>query len=757
MSRIPGAQPPIESTPVCQTTPSTTSAGWTAINRITDMSLRKLGPIRALRTLLRMNQADGFDCPGCAWPDPVGHRTPFEFCENGAKAITEEASPERCGPAFFAKHTISELLTWSDYELSQAGRLTSPMIRKGDTYEAITWEQAFATIADELNGLDDPNEAIFYTSGRTSNEAAFLYQLFVRRFGTNNLPDCSNLCHESSGKGLGASVGSGKGSVTLEDFPKADLIFVIGQNPATNHPRMLTTLAEAHRAGSRIVTVNPIKEAGLTSFQHPQELSALLGKKTKITDTWVPVRINGDVAFLQGVAKGVFELEDAKPGAVLDHNFIEQYCHGFDEYAAGIRAADWAELEASSGISKSQMQELAHAYVASNGTIICWAMGITQHENAVANVREIVNLLLLRGDVGKPGAGPCPVRGHSNVQGDRTMGIWEAPPQAFLDNLGKRFGFTPPTEHGVAAVEAIDAMLDGRGKVFFAMGGNFLSASPDTEATARALENTQMTVQVSTKLNRSHLITGKKAIILPCLGRTEEHIEATGPQFVTVENSQGFVHASHGRLTPASQLLKSEVRIVAELAEATFGTEWEWTRWASNHDLIRDHIQKVIPGFDDYNLRVRAGGFLLRHPNRHREFPTATGKANFAVNTVPDTSLPAGKLHMMTVRSHDQYNTTIYGHDDRYRGVSGNRRIVLMNPTDMADRELEPGDKVSITSFWKDGERKIEDFRAVPFDLPVGNCCTYFPEANPLVPRGQVAELSLTPASKSVVVEVGRS
>ncbi|HWS54449.1 MAG TPA: FdhF/YdeP family oxidoreductase, partial [Pyrinomonadaceae bacterium] len=721
--------------------------------------VREAGLVRGTRTLLRVNQKDGFDCPGCAWPDPDGERAHAEFCENGAKAVAEEATTKRVTPDFFREWSVADLSLKSDYWLGKQGRLTHPMIlRRGAThYEPVGWDEAFKVVAAELNALGSPDEAAFYTSGRTSNEAAFLYQLFVRQFGTNNLPDCSNMCHESSGRGLTETIGVGKGTVTLRDFQLADAVFIIGQNPGTNHPRMLSTLREAKRRGCRVVHVNPLPEAGLGRFRHPQHPLDLVGGGTDLTDLFLQVRVNGDVALLKGIMKEVLEEEDRRPGEVLDWNFIREKSAGFDEFARALRGANWDELVEESGVGRDGMRAAADIFIKSERTIVCWAMGLTQHKNAVANIQEIVNLLLLRGQIGKPGAGACPVRGHSNVQGDRTMGIWERPADSFLDALAREFNFEPPRRHGLDTVETIKAMRDGRVKVFFAVGGNFLSATPDTEFTAAALRRCRLTAQVSTKLNRAHLVTGEQALILPCLGRTETDAQKSGEQFVSVENSMGVVHSSRGSLPPASEHLLSEPAVVTRLARATLGgrggVRWEWL--VEDYDRVRELIARTIPGFEDYNRRVRRpGGFYLPNAAREGVFQTSTGKANFTVHDLPRLRLEPGQLLMMTVRSHDQFNTTIYGLDDRYRGVRNERRVVFLNPEDAAEQGLSAGQVVDLVSHFEGETRRARRFLVVPYPIPRRCAATYFPEANALVPVRSVADKSNTPASKSVVITV---
>jgi molybdopterin-dependent oxidoreductase alpha subunit len=709
-----------------------------------------------------LNQYGGVDCPSCAWPDPDEHRTAAEFCENGAKAVAWEADSRRITRDFWAEHTIEELGKQSDYEHGQHGRLTEPVVKRPGSkcYEAITWDAAFALIAQELNSLDTPDAAAFYTSGRTSNEAAFLYQLFVRQFGTNNLPDCSNMCHESSSVALPATIGIGKGTVKLDDFAKAEVILILGQNPGTNHPRMLTALQKAKRAGATIVAINPLKEAGLLGFANPQEVRGMLGFATPLADHFLQVKIGGDQALLQGVLKHMLALEAAKPGHVVDRAFVESRTDGFAEMAANITAVAWETITEGSGIRRAEIEKLAELLASKSKIIACWAMGLTQHKHAVATIQELVNVLLVRGSLGKPGAGVCPVRGHSNVQGDRTMGINENAPKSFLDPLSKVFDFTPPPKPGHNVVDAIEAMHAGHLKVFFAMGGNFLSATPDTNFTASALRKTNLTVHVSIKLNRSHLVTGQTALILPCLGRTERDAQASGEQFVTTENSMGVIQRSQGSLAPASESLKSEVAIVAGLAKAVLGAKSQvpWDELTANYDRIREKIEAVVPGFENYNERAKKpGGFYLPNKPRDGEYPTATGKARFTANPLERFTLEPGELVMMSVRTHDQFNTTVYGLDDRYRGIHHERRVILMNPADIRERGLKPGDCVDLTSHFRGEIRNAARFIIVEYDIPPRCCATYFPETNVLVPIGSVADKSHTPTSKYVVIRVKKS
>jgi len=743
--------------------PKTSAVGIPAIRRAMQYSVSEMGVTRGAKTLHRLNQTDGFDCPSCAWPDPkAGDRSFAEFCENGAKATAWEATRDRVDREFFATHSVSELREQDSHTLEHHGRLTEPMYLApgADHYTPITWDDAFAVIADRLRELPSPHRAAFYTSGRASNEAAFVYQLLARRLGTNNLPDCSNMCHESSGTALNETIGVGKGTVDLEDITEhAELIVIVGQNPGTNHPRMLTALEQAKRRGARIVSANPLPEAGLINFKNPQRVRGLIGPGTKISDRSLPVRVNGDLAMFAGVNKALLAREDAAPGTIFDHGFIETYCDGFDEACRAWRGLEWSDLECQSGLTRQEIEDFASDVVAAKSVIVCWAMGITQHRNAVATIREIVNFLLLRGNIGRPGAGPSPIRGHSNVQGDRTMGIWEKMPDAFLDKLRDEFGFEPPRDHGFDTVNTIRAMRDGRIDVFFALGGNFVAATPDTAVTEAAMRNCALTVHVATKLNRSHLCHGREALLLPCLSRTERDRQVSGDQFVSVEDSMSIVHSSQGRLAPGSELLRSEVAIVTGVARELFGEDLGWSEMANDYGVIRRHIEHVVDGFDDYEARVREpGGFTLpRGPHDSRTFATATGKARFTVNEPDAVTVPDGHLVLQTLRSHDQFNTTVYGLDDRYRGIKGGRRVVFVNAEDLAARGLVDGDLVDLVSVWSDGERHAKGFRAVAYETPRGCAATYFPEANVLVPLDSTALGSNTPTSKSLIVRIERS
>jgi molybdopterin-dependent oxidoreductase alpha subunit len=754
-------QPPTRYTGIRLTTPKDTAGGIEAVVSSMKHVFGEVGVLDGTRTMLKLNQFHGFDCPGCAWPDPDEDRSTVEFCENGAKAVAEEATVARADKEFFSKYTISQLSAMSDYELGKSGRIDRPyrLVPGNNHYRPVSWEQAFGDIGSTLNRLDSPDEAVFYTSGRTSNEAAFLYQLFVRQFGTNNLPDCSNMCHESSGAGLTETLGIGKGSVILDDFYKAEVIVIMGQNPGTNHPRMLTALQKAKKNGAKIITINPLKETGLVKFRHPQHPVDLLGKATTLTDIFLQIKINADVPLLKALMKLLLLRDEESGGKVLDHSFIEKETTGFGEFIRDLRTYDLEELIEATGIPRKMVTEAADLLASKERIIICWAMGLTQHRNAVDNVREIVNLLLMKGSIGKPGAGTCPVRGHSNVQGDRTVGIWERLNPAFGDALEREFKFKPPRKEGYDTVNAIQAMKQGKVKVFMAMGGNFLSAAPDTEVTAMGLMKCDMTVHISTKLNRSHLTHGRISYILPCLGRTELDVQKNEPQFVTVENSTGVVHQSRGGKSPVSKHLLSEPKIVAELAKATLHkrTLTDWDYLVEHYDHIRDAIEKTIPGFEIYNQRVRkSGGFYLPNGARERKFHTTTGKANFSINALPDYHLREKEYLMMTIRSHDQYNTTIYGLDDRYRGIYNERRVVMMNLADMEAGGFQALEKVDLFSNYDGIERMVEGFLVVPYDIPTKCVATYFPEANPLIPHTQIARTSNTPISKSVVIQIRR-
>ncbi|MGW8726505.1 FdhF/YdeP family oxidoreductase [Streptomyces sp. NPDC055808] len=756
MASKPPTGDPVQDAPQVEA-PKHAAAGLPAIGHTLLMAQQQMGLRRTARTLLKVNQKDGFDCPGCAWPEGEKRHT-AEFCENGAKAVAEEATLRRVTPDFFAAHPLADLAARSGYWLGQQGRITQPMYlpEGADRYEAVTWERAFEIIAEELTALDSPDEALFYTSGRTSNEAAFLLQLFAREFGTNNLPDCSNMCHESSGSALNETLGVGKGSVSLEDLHQADLIVVAGQNPGTNHPRMLSALEKAKSAGAKIISVNPLPEAGLEKFKNPQTPQGMI-KGAALTDLFLQIRIGGDQALFRLLNKLIVETEGA-----VDELFVREHTHGFEEFRAAAEEADWEATLKATGLTRPEIERALSMVLDSKRTIVCWAMGLTQHKHSVPTIREVVNFLLLRGNIGRPGAGVCPVRGHSNVQGDRTMGIFERPAPAFLDALEKEFGFAPPRHHGYDVVRSIEALRDGRAKVFFAMGGNFVAATPDTDVTEAAMRRALLTVHVSTKLNRSHAVTGRRALILPTLGRTDKDVQKGGRQFVTVEDSMGMVHASRGNLTPAGPLLLSEPAIVVRMARATLGARSaiDWAEFERDYATVRDRIARVVPGFEDFNAKVaRPGGFQLPHaPRDERRFPTATGKANFTAAPVEVPEVPEGRLLLQTLRSHDQYNTTIYGLDDRYRGIKGGRRVVLVNPEDARQLGLADGSYTDLVSEWRDGvERRAPGFRVVHYPTARGCAAAYYPETNVLVPLGSTADVSNTPASKSVVVRFERA
>ena len=722
---LPEAEPPRKLESLQRSAPKDKAVGTKAVTNSLKHVNRQAGANRGAKAIYRLNQKGGFDCPSCAWPDPDGDRSSFEFCENGAKAIATETTKKKIGPDFFAKYSIVELAEQTDFWLNDAGRITEPMVlEKGAThYTPITWDAAAELIAEELKACDSPDEGIFYTSGRASNEAAFLYQLFVRQFGTNNLPDCSNMCHESSGLALTQTIGIGKGTVTLEDIEATNCLLVIGQNPGTNHPRMLTSMEHTVLNGGKIVSVNPLLETGLRAFSHPQKLKGILGGATQLASLHLPVRLNGDLPFLKGMLKCVFEAEAKAPGTVVDHDFIRDYTLGYEACVSENGAVSWEDVTTQSGLSEAEIRKAADIFIHAKEAITCWAMGLTQHRNAVETIRELVNLHLITGKIGRSGSGLCPVRGHSNVQGDRTMGIWEKMPEDFLAKLESVFGFEAPRKHGYDTVEAIEAMHAGKGRVFIGLGGNFLSASPDTHYTAAAMRRCKLTAHISTKLNRGHLVTGERALILPCLGRTEADIRKTGAQFVTVENSMGVVHSSEGRLEPASLKLLSETAIICRIAKATLSgqTQVPWQLFEDNYDHIRNHIEEVVPGFDNFNKKARKpGGFYLPNAVKERVFHTSSGKAEITINKLNPIQLEAEQLLLQTFRSHDQFNTTIYGTNDRYRGIKNERRVVFMNSDDMKDRGIVAEQPVDITSHFEGETRTAELFLAIPYDTPKG-------------------------------------
>jgi molybdopterin-dependent oxidoreductase alpha subunit len=760
------ALPPVDLKGTKQRRRVKVAAGFKALEEVAEYGISQSGIVNTIRTGRTLNQKKGFDCQSCAWPNPDDKRSIAEFCENGFKAVAYEATGRRLTREFFREHSVQGLLSRSDHWLGEQGRLVEPMaLRAGSThYEPVSWGAAFEMIAAELKALKSPDEALFYTSGRTSNEAAFLYQLFVRAYGTNNLPDCSNMCHESTSVALPPMIGIGKACVKLSDFDLADAIFVIGQNPGTNHPRMLTPLQSAKERGCRIVAVNPMPETGSIRFKNPQDLlhplripRFVFGRGTQMSDLWLPVRINGDMAFLQGMMKEMLEEEDRRPGTVFDHDFIREYTTGYDELVAQLRLAAWEEIVEDSGLDRGQIRAAAQIAMGAHRIIVCWCMGLTQHKNAVAGIQDIINFLLLRGNIGRPGSGPCPVRGHSNVQGDRTMGIWDKPKGEFLDKLGREFAFEPPREHGFDMVEGIKAMHDGRAHVLFALGGNVLSAPSDTRFTGEALRKCRLTAHVSIKLNRAHLVTGRTALILPCLGRTEIDRQASGEQFMTVEDTMGVIGSTRGNLEPVSGDLLSEPAIVAGVAKAVLGPgkPIPWDDYVANYDLIRDKIEAVIPGFPAFNERIRVGTFYLPNPPRdERKFPTPSKKAVFIPHKLSRARLEPGQYMMMTIRSHDQFNTSIYGLDDRYRGIYNGRRVIFMNEDDVREAGLVQGQLVDLTSHFQGEERRIEQFMVAPYPLPRRCTATYYPETNALIPIGSVAEESNTPTSKSVAITI---
>src|SRR5262245_9239729 len=762
---IPVPPPALTGEPIAIGDRSRYAAGAPAVVDAMSFAYQNMGPRKAVRLLKQLNQTDGFDCPGCAWPDPdAADRSRAEFCENGAKASSEENTRKCIDRAFFRQNSVAELSRRSDYWLAKQGRIAHPMVlRAGAThYEPITWDDAFALIAEKLNALSSPNEASFYTSGRTSNETAFLFQLFARQFGTNNLPDCSNMCHESSGTALTDSIGIGKGTATLDDVHNAGLLIDLGHNPGTCHPRMLTALEIMKRNGGKMIAINPLPETGLMRFQHPQHpLRVLTRRTTQLADLYLPVRINGDIAVLQGIMKELLAAEDARPGAAFDHDFIREHTICFDVYVDHLRSADWDVIVEESGISREQIKEAARMVRRTDRLVVAWAMGLTQHRNAVSTIQECMNLLLLKGAIGRPGAGALPVRGHSNVQGDRTMGIWERMSPQFLDRLGKEFDFDPPQQHGYDTVETIRAMHAGKVKVFFAMGGNFLSATPDTDYVATGLRRGTLTPHVAIKLNRSHLVTGQDALLLPTIGRAERDVQHGHPQFVTVENSMGIITKSQGHLAPPSDDLMAEPVIVARMAKATLAkrTTVDWDALVSDYDNIRNHVEQVVPGFRDFNKRVRVpGGFYLPNlPRDERKWSTHAGKAIFTCHEILRTRLPPGHLVLMSIRSHDQFNTTIYGLRDRYRGIDHERRVLFMNAADIDELALKPRDVVDITSHFQGETRTARRFVVVPYAIPRKSAATYYPESNVLVSVNSVAERSNTPTYKYIVITVAPS
>lgn len=750
------------------------AGGWGALKAVTKSLWGSENAVKNIRTMLKTNQNGGFDCPGCAWGEsPESGKV--NFCENGAKAVNWEATNRVVDPEFFATHSVSSLLKQTDYWLEYQGRITHPMKYDlaSDHYVPVSWDEAFQLVAKHLNQLESPHQAEFYTSGRASNEAAFLYQLFVRAFGTNNFPDCSNMCHEASAIGMKDTIGVGKGTVIFDDFAKADAIFVIGQNPGTNHPRMLEPLREAVKRGAQVICLNPLKERGLERFQNPQVPIEMLSNGSKPTNTaYLRPALGGDMAVFRGIAKYLLQWErqalETGGKAVFDRDFINDHTIGIDEYLREVDATTWEHITEQSGLELSEIEMVADMYRRSDRVIMCWAMGLTQHRHSVPTIKEVANVQMLRGNVGKPGAGLSPVRGHSNVQGDRTMGIDEKPSKAFLDSIERRFNFSVPREVGHNTVQAIKAMEEQKSKVFIGLGGNFAQATPDTERTHMAMKNCDLTVHISTKLNRSHLVTGKDALILPCLGRTEIDIQAHGPQGVTVEDTFSMVHISYGQLKPRSEHLRSEPAIIAGIAHATLGChpiDWNWA--IQDYERIRDLISETIPGFTDFNQKLRnPGGFHLVNSAAERKWNTPSGKAQFSDSPLPkqlinEAVLEQGNkpdLILQTMRSHDQYNTTLYGLNDRYRGVFGMREVLFVNEDDIAKLGFKNGDKVDMVSLWEDGvTRKVQGFTLVAYDIPRGQAAAYYPETNPLVPLDSYGERTFTPTSKFIAIKLEKA
>lgn len=749
---------PVAFTEIKLKNPQDSAAGLPAVKVALNHAMKEMGLAKSIATLSKMNQKGGFDCPGCAWPDPDHRSNLGEFCENGVKAIAEEATNKRVGVDFFKQYSVTEMSNWTDYEIGKSGRLTHPMILRPDSehYEPIEWKEAFEIIADNLRKLDNPDQGVFYTSGRSSNEAAFLYGLFIRAFGTNNMPDCSNMCHESSGVALNETLGIGKGSVTLNDFSDAEVVMVIGQNPGTNHPRMLSALENCKANGGKVISINPLKEAALVRFKNPQETKGVLAGGTAISDIYMQVKINQDIPLLKLIMKKLAKI-DKEQGGVFDYDFIHKNTKGVEQFLESLEQYNEDELLAMTGISIEQVEETVALLASRKRIIICWAMGLTQHKNGVENIKECVNLLLLKGSIGKKGSGTCPVRGHSNVQGDRTVGITHHVSPKLNESFQKVFGFTPPDKEGLDVVKCIKAMYEGKAKVFIALGGNFLSAASDTVYTGKALQNCELTVSISTKLNRTHLVTGKTSLILPTLGRSELDYHQGKERFVTVENSMGRVHQSQGKLHPASNQLMSEPEIVANIADFYFKEESniEWKKLGADYDYIREKISEVFTGFDNYTEKAKKAGFDLPNHARIGDFSKLPeGKVPFTVCQLPTHTLDKDEFLLMTIRTHDQYNTTIYGLDDRYRGIYNERRVILINKAQAKELGYKKLDVVDMISNYNGVERKAENFLIIPYDIPEGNLAAYFPEANVLIPNDQYADKSYTPISKSVKVKI---
>ena len=741
--------------------PMEVSAGMLGVKEALRHGVKEMGIARSMKTLLQMNQEDGFRCPSCAWPVPENPSKIAEYCENGAKALADEATTEKIGADFFAKHSVEELSLLSDYELNKFGRLTEPLVLRSGTvhYEPISWENAYQLIADELKGLNHPDEAIFYTSGRSSNEAAFLYGMFARALGTNNMPDCSNMCHESSGVALSKTLGIGKGSVKVDDLHGADVVLVVGQNPGTNHPRMLSALEKCKKNDGKVISINPLAETGLVKFKNPQKVSGLLGSGTAIADIHLQVKINEDIALAKVLMKKLAAL-DADGGAVFDHDFIKKYVRGYEELLADLKGYDEIELIKRTGVSEKEIDEAVALLASKPNIIICWAMGITQHKNAVETIQEYVNILLLKGAIGKPFAGTCPVRGHSNVQGDRSVGIMHFVNKELNERIKEHLGFDPPVKEGYDTVGAIKAMFEEKAKVFICLGGNFVMAASDTEYTAKAIQNCNLTVQVSTKLNRSHLVTGKTALLLPTFGRSEKDMKKGQLQFLTMESSTGKVRQSKGLLKPASEHIKSEPEIIGMMANTYFNGNHSlpWAELAHDYEAIRELIDKTVKGFQDTSKRSKGHGYYLPNNARERDFSKLpNGKAQLTLNQLSGVELKDGELLLMTIRSHDQFNTTIYGLHDRYRGIHNERRVIFLNRNDMENRGIKEREVLNLISAYDGVQRKAEQFIAIPYHIPEGNCGAYFPETNLLVPIDEFADGSRTPISKSIKIRIEKA
>ncbi len=743
-------------------TPLGYAGGSQSVQQALQHTFREMGAGKALKGLLKMNQKDGFDCPSCAWPDPEKPKAGVEYCENGAKALADEATNEAIGANFFERYSVEELSQFSDYQLNQFGRLIQPLVLRPNSlhYEPIDWKDAYQLISKELHKLNSPDEAIFYTSGRSSNEAAFLYGTFARALGTNNMPDCSNMCHESSGVALSETLGIGKGSVKLEDFDHAEVVIVAGQNPGTNHPRMLSALEACKKNGGKIISINPLKEAGLVNFKNPQKVKGWLGNGIALADIHLQVNINQDIALIKLLLKKLLHREIENEGQVFDHDFIKKHTDGYESLITDLDKYDERSLLIQCGVDEKHIEATVELLAKKSKIIVCWAMGLTQHKNGVENIREFVNLLLLKGAIGKPNSGTCPVRGHSNVQGDRSVGIHHYVNPDFNQRIENHFHFKAPTKVGFDTVEAIHAMHEDKAKVFVCLGGNFLMAASDTEYTAKAIQNCDLTVQISTKLNRSHLVTGKTALILPTLGRSEKDQKNGKDQFITTENSMGKVRWSKGLFKPVAGDVKSEPEIIAQIANTYFEGKHSvpWQNLGKDYTLIREYIDKIAKGFKDTEQKAKGSGYYLPNNVRDLDFSQLpNGKAQLTINPLPKHNLKSDELMLMTIRSHDQFNTTIYGLNDRYRGIYNERRVLFMNESDMEARGLKKSDVVHLTSNYDGKERKATYFKVIPYEIPKGNLAAYYPETNLLVPYNHFADRSQTPISKSIKITIEKT